>query len=144
MKASQITTRNRTTPAVISTLATVSVLTFFAAGHAEACCRQEQVMIESRILEVDRRGLIRLMLNYGNVIANVGTQVIDFNGVFDPTGVQQEIVRAQEAFLERKREQERRQRREEMVEWLNVYYDQIDSNRDTRPESQSSDQGYSS
>jgi hypothetical protein len=75
--------------------------------------------------EVDRKGLIGLLLNYGSVITNVGTSRFIFHGVYDPAGVQQDIVRAQDAFLERQRESERRQRQEEVVEWLSAYHDEI-------------------
>ncbi len=75
--------------------------------------------------EVDRKGIVGLILNYGTVTANVGTARFDFDGVFDPIGVQEDINRAIEAYLEQKREGERRQREVEMVEWLNVYHEEI-------------------
>lgn len=84
--------------------------------------------------EVDRRGIIGLLLNFGDVIANVGTAQFDFEGVFNPTGVQQDIVRAQEALLERKRQEEEKRRREEMVEWLSVYHEEASNrNQETAP-----------
>lgn len=73
--------------------------------------------------EVDRRGLVQLALNFGNVIANVGTSQFIFEGVFDPAGVQQDIVRAQEVLLQRHRETELGQRRDEMVELLHLYHE---------------------
>ncbi len=80
--------------------------------------------------EVDRRGLIGILLNFGDVTANVGTEVLDFEGVFNPAAVQQDVVRAQEAFNARRREAERQQRQDEMVEWLSVYHEQV-SGRDS-------------
>jgi len=80
--------------------------------------------------EVDRRGLIGILLNFGDVTANVGTEVLDFEGVFNPAAVQQDVVRAQEAFNARRRETERQQRQDEMVEWLSVYHEQV-SDQDT-------------
>ncbi|NIM95192.1 MAG: cyclic nucleotide-binding domain-containing protein [Anaerolineales bacterium] len=77
--------------------------------------------------EVDRKGISGLLLNYGSVIANVGTAQFIFHGVFDPTGVQQDIIYAQDALLERKSEEARRQRREEVVEWLSAYHEEIAS-----------------
>lgn len=77
--------------------------------------------------EVDRRGLIGLLLDYGDVRINVGAEQLDFEGVFHPNAVQQDIVRAQEAFLAQKRESEEEQRKREMVEWLGVYHDEIAS-----------------
>ena len=75
--------------------------------------------------EVDRRGLIGILLNFGDVTANVGIEVFDFEGVFNPGQVQQDVVRAQEAFLSARRMAERRQRQDEMVEWLSVYHGQV-------------------
>ena len=88
--------------------------------------------------EVDRRGIVGLLLDFGDVRINVGAEQLDFVGVFHPNSVQQDIVRAQEAFLARKREAEEEQRKREMVEWLGVYHDEIasqdkpsESDRDT-------------
>lgn len=83
--------------------------------------------------EVDQRGLVGIMLNFGDVRVNVGTEQLDFEGVFDPHHVQQDIVRAQEAFLERKRQSEREQRRDEMVEWLSIYHDEMRSRQEEPP-----------
>ena len=83
--------------------------------------------------EVDRKGIIGLLLNYGDVVANVGTTEFVFEDVLDPTSVQQDIVRAQEALLLRKRQLEQRQRRDEMVEFLNVY-DQERGSQADKPE----------
>jgi hypothetical protein len=77
--------------------------------------------------EVDRKGLVGVLLNYGDVIANVGTTQFIFEGVFDPIGVQQDIVHAQEAFMQRNKEKERRQRRNEMIELIDIYHDQYTS-----------------
>jgi len=75
--------------------------------------------------EIDRKGILGLLLNYGSVVANVGTAQFVFRGVYDPASVQQDIVLAQETFLERQAESERRQRRDEVVEWLSAYHDEI-------------------
>jgi Cyclic nucleotide-binding domain len=79
--------------------------------------------------EVDRKGLAGLLLNYGTVTALIGTAEFKFQGVFDPVGVQQDIVRAQEAILARKRDKESGQRRDEMVELLRLYEKEIASRR---------------
>lgn len=81
--------------------------------------------------EVDRKGLLGIVLNYGDVIANVGTSQFTFEGVFDPVTVQQDIVHAQEAFLERRADRERQKRQSEMVELLDIYHDKY---RDTASE----------
>jgi hypothetical protein len=74
--------------------------------------------------EVDRKGILGLLLNFGDVLANVGSAQLIFRGVYDPNGVQQDIVRALEAFLERKRRAQQRQRQDEIVEWLSSYHQQ--------------------
>jgi hypothetical protein len=75
--------------------------------------------------EVDRRGPVGLILNFGNVIATVGTSEFLFEGILNPSAAQQDIVRAQEALVERKRSLERKRRQEEMVEWLSAYHDHV-------------------
>ena len=79
--------------------------------------------------EVDRKGLVGLLLNFGDVIANVGATQFIFRGVFDPGGVQSDVVRSQQALLARRQAAARERRREEMVEWLGTYHDQIASRR---------------
>jgi hypothetical protein len=74
--------------------------------------------------EVDRKGLNGLLLNYGDVIANIGQSQFTFHGVYDPNGVQQDIVRALEAYLSRKKQTHRQERQEEMVEWLSSYHEE--------------------
>ena len=77
--------------------------------------------------EVDRRGIIGLILDFGIVRVNVGAEQLDFEGVFHPRMVQQDIVRAQEAFIAKQRQSEEHQRRREMIEWLGAYHDEMTS-----------------
>jgi hypothetical protein len=74
--------------------------------------------------EVDRKGVLGYFMNYGDVITNIGTAMFTFEGVFDPVGVQQDIVHAQEALIQSKRELDRKQRRDEMVELLDIYHEE--------------------
>jgi len=83
--------------------------------------------------EVDRKGIVGILLNYGDVITNIGTAQFIFEGVYDPIGVQQDIVHAQEAYLQRKSERDQRQRQDEMVELLDIYHE-----RYTSPDGESS------
>ena len=76
--------------------------------------------------EVKRRGIFGLFLNYGDVIANVGTSEFIFEGVLSPNRIQQDIAHAQEAFVESRRQGERDERREELAEWFSVYHESID------------------
>jgi hypothetical protein len=75
--------------------------------------------------EVDRKGLIGILLNYGDVIANIGTTQFTFEGVHDPVTVQQDIVHAQEAYLHQKVERDRARRQGEMVELIDIYHDKF-------------------
>ena len=75
--------------------------------------------------EVDRKGVLGLLLNYGNVVANVGTSQFFFEGVLNPVQVQQDIAHAQEAFLERRAADMRKRRQNEMVELIDIYHDQF-------------------
>jgi hypothetical protein len=73
--------------------------------------------------EVDRKGLLGILLNYGDVIANVGTSQFTFEGVLDPVQVQQDIVHAQETLLHARAERERARRQNEMVELIDIYHE---------------------
>ncbi len=83
--------------------------------------------------EVDRKGIVGILLNYGDVITNIGTAQFIFEGVYDPIGVQQDIVHAQEAYLQRKSERDQRQRQDEMVEMLDIYHERYTSQDQERP-----------
>jgi len=89
--------------------------------------------------EVDRRGLIGLLLDFGDVRVNIGAEQLDFEGVFHPGAVQQDIVRAQEAFLAGQRVANERERRDEMVEWLGAYHEEIASRKPTAKDDQEFD-----
>jgi hypothetical protein len=77
--------------------------------------------------QVQRRGLIGLLLDFGDVVAEVGTAQFSFEGVYHPAQVQQDVVRAQETLLERRREAERLRRRGELVEWFTAYHEETRS-----------------
>ncbi len=74
--------------------------------------------------EVDRRGPIGILLNYGDVVANVGTAAFTFEGVLNPSSAQQDIVHAQEMLVDHRMETDRKRRQDEMVEWLAAYHQQ--------------------
>jgi len=73
--------------------------------------------------EVNQRGIFGLLLNFGDVSAQIGTSQFTFEGVLNPNGVQQDIVRAQNAFLQRRSKNEQAQRQMEVVEWLSAYHE---------------------
>jgi hypothetical protein len=74
--------------------------------------------------EVDRRGPIGMLLNFGDVVANVGASSFTFEGVLNPSAAQQDIVRAQEALVDHRLRTDRKRRQDEMVEWLTAYHEQ--------------------
>lgn len=84
---------------------------------------ERQVAALDNILgtEVDRKGVIGQLLNFGTVTVSVGATQLTFEGVFHPIGAQQDIVRAQEALIQRKRGVELGQRRDEMIELIHLY-----------------------
>jgi hypothetical protein len=84
--------------------------------------------------QVQRRGILGLLLDYGDVVAEVGTAQFSFEGVYHPALVQQDIVRAQETLLERRREAARLQRRGELVEWFGAYHEETRAPQEGEPE----------
>ena len=84
--------------------------------------------------QVQRRGILGLLLDYGDVVAEVGTAQFTFEGVYHPALVQQDIVRAQETLLERRREAARLQRRGELVEWFSAYHEETRATQEGEPE----------
>jgi hypothetical protein len=83
--------------------------------------------------KVDRSGPFGLLLNFGSVITNIGTEQFIFDGVFDPSGVQRDIVQSLETRLAGMKEVERRQRREEMIEWLRAYHRETNDSGQAQP-----------
>ncbi len=75
-------------------------------------------------VEHDRKGIIRLLFNYGDVIVNVGQTQFTFDGVANPDQVHQDIRAQMEARARKKRERELAQERERMMEWLSVYHEE--------------------
>jgi CRP-like cAMP-binding protein len=73
-------------------------------------------------LRYERTGALGLFLNYGTVIANIGSAEFRFEGVFDPMGVQTDIYRRMEALSRQKAQAEIIKRRDEFSEWIGVYH----------------------
>jgi len=72
-------------------------------------------------LEYDRPGPLARMLNYGTVIATVGNVRFTFDEVHDPVGVQEDIYRRMESQRARQQEIQRRERGDQIAEWLQAY-----------------------
>lgn len=75
-------------------------------------------------LENKRRGIIGLILNYGDVIAMVGGAKFLFQGVYSPASVQQEIFHRINERKKQMREAEANRERERIASWLAAYHRQ--------------------
>jgi hypothetical protein len=75
-------------------------------------------------LEHSRDGIIQLMLNYGNVIINVGTTQFIFRGVYHPDDVHQDVSDYIEAGERRKQQKEAERDRVRMADWFATYHEQ--------------------
>jgi hypothetical protein len=71
-----------------------------------------------------RENIIGIVLNFGNVIINVGQSEFTFVGVYNPDQVHQDVSDYREAFLRRKQQQEEKRDRERMLKWLVTYHEQ--------------------
>lgn len=80
-------------------------------------------------LEYDRPGPLARLLNYGTVVATVGNVRFAFDEVHDPVGVQEDIYRRMESQRARQLEAQRRERGEQIAEWLQAYDDVIRKRR---------------
>lgn len=69
-----------------------------------------------------RRGIFGILFNYGTVKIAVGEINLDFHNVFNPTGVQQDVVRRMNMRIAKKKEADTMAERERMSEWLTAYH----------------------
>jgi topoisomerase IA-like protein len=72
--------------------------------------------------EADRRGLLQIIFNYGNVYISIGKTQMDFFDVYNPTAVQLDIDRRRMARIERNRQAEVLAERERMAEFFTMYH----------------------
>jgi hypothetical protein len=80
-------------------------------------------------LHHEQTGLIRLLLNYGDVIAMVGSARFTFDGVFNPADVQQDIFLRMNARKRRQREADASRERDRVADWMAAYHRQAESLR---------------
>jgi hypothetical protein len=85
-------------------------------------------------LEHTRKGILGLLLNFGNVIVNIGVEKFDFYGVYNPAQVQYEISDRMYAQRRRKEEADAAKERERLVGWLAMYHRQVDKLEDIETE----------
>ncbi|MEW6406711.1 MAG: PH domain-containing protein, partial [Chloroflexota bacterium] len=69
------------------------------------------------------------LLNYGDVLIRVGEAEFTFDGVVNPSMVQQEIFHRLSARKLQIEAQEAAQERKRMAEWLKLYHDQVEDSR---------------
>jgi Cyclic nucleotide-binding domain len=72
--------------------------------------------------EADRRGLLQILFNYGNVYISVGKTQMDFFDVYNPSGVQQDIDNRRMARIERKNQADVLAERERLAEFFAMYH----------------------
>jgi hypothetical protein len=72
--------------------------------------------------EADRRGLLQIIFNYGNVYISVGKTQMDFFDVYNPTAVQLDIDRRRMARIDRKNQAEVLAERERLAEFFTMYH----------------------
>lgn len=80
-------------------------------------------------LEHQRIGILGILMNYGNVIAMVGSAKFVFQGVYNPASVRQEIF---ERMGQRKialQQQENARERERIADWMAAYHRQVERMR---------------
>ncbi len=70
----------------------------------------------------ERKGIFGILFNFGTVKIAVGEINLDFLNVFNPTGVQQEVVRRMNLRIAKKKEADTMAERERMAEWLAAYH----------------------
>jgi uncharacterized membrane protein YdbT with pleckstrin-like domain len=76
--------------------------------------------------EYQRMGLLGHIFNYGTVYITVGGSKLEFQDVYDPAAVQQDIDGRRAARVAGKRAIEKKAERERMAEWLVTYHDNAD------------------
>ncbi len=72
--------------------------------------------------DAERRGLLQIIFNYGNVYISVGKTQMDFFDVYNPTGVQQDIDNRRMARIERKNQAEVLAERDRLAEFFAMYH----------------------
>lgn len=76
-----------------------------------------------------RRGLLRLILNFGDVSVVVADTTLTFREVHDPATVQQDIFYRQEQLKFEAQEKANEQERDRLAEWFRIYHDVLEEDR---------------
>ena len=86
-------------------------------------------------LDYERKGIIGVLLNYGNVMVNVGTDKLIFVGVHDPARVQADIFNRMYISQRKKQLAEAAKQWDLVSDWLAAYHRQAEDLRKTKNES---------
>lgn len=73
-------------------------------------------------LEYKRRGFFSIFFNYGTVYIHIGADTFEFEDVWNPASVQQDINQRYMEHLHKKKEGDSKKERTQMVDWLVTYY----------------------
>jgi len=74
-------------------------------------------------LEYERKGLIQILFNYGNVYITIGGgKDMTFEDVFNPSAVQDDIERRRLERITKKEQEAIRAERERMADWFAAYH----------------------
>lgn len=86
-------------------------------------------------VEHTRGNIINVLFDYGNVVVRIGQTQFTFDWVQHPDQVHQDVVRARDALMQRKKMEEAERERKRMIEWLVMYHEQSDklTNPDALP-----------
>lgn len=87
---------------------------------------EKRVASLDNILSVEhaRKGIVGMLLNFGTVTINVGTEKFTFDFVHNPVQVQYEITDRIIARRRRREEEAAAREREGMAEWFEIYHQQ--------------------
>jgi hypothetical protein len=80
-------------------------------------------------LQHQRKGLLGLLLNYGDVIAMVGGTPFTFDGVLNPAAVEQDIFDRIRIRKRQQKESADAQERERVADWMAAYHRQMEALR---------------
>jgi hypothetical protein len=83
-------------------------------------------------LDYTREGIIGVLLNFGNVIVNVGTDKLIFVGIHDPARVQADIFNRMYLTQRKKQLAEAAKQWDQVSDWLAAYHRQAEDLRKTK------------
>ena len=85
-------------------------------------------------IEYERKGILELVFNYGNVMITVGggKQMV-FENVYNPSAVQEDIERRRLEKISQKEQERVKAEREHIADWFATYHDNQEEFHQTEP-----------